>query len=320
MKYYIGIDLGGTFVKAGVVDENFQIVTKATVDSSDVVGEPERIADRMVEAANQALAAAKLTMNDIENIGIGAPGSVDPESGVIIYANNLNFLNTPIRQYLEARTGKQIFVENDANVAAYGEVLAGAAKGVDDAIVITLGTGVGGGIIIDGRIYSGFNNFGGELGHTVIVYNGRHCTCGRNGCLEAYCSATALIRRTREVMEENPSSKLWEVAGSLDAVNGKTAFDAMRLGDEAGKMIVNEYIEYLGCGLSNFVNTFQPEVLLIGGGISKEGENLLAPLREILAKETYGISGVKSTTLKTCALGNDAGTIGAAFLWQIYGE
>ncbi|HIS77398.1 MAG TPA: ROK family protein [Candidatus Merdivicinus excrementipullorum] len=318
MKYYIGIDLGGTFVKAGVVDENCNIVAKASVDSADVAGDAEKVADRMAECARQALANANLTMDDVESIGIGTPGSVDPNTGMIIYANNLNFLNTPMRQYLEARTGKKIYLENDANVAAYGEVLAGAAKGYNDAIVITLGTGVGGGIIIDGKIYSGFNHFGGELGHAVIVKGGRQCTCGRKGCLEAYSSATALIKMTQEAMEANKDSKLWEVAKTLEEVNGKTAFDAMRLGDPVGAEVVNQYIQYLGCGLANFVNIFQPEILLIGGGISKEGETLLAPLREILKEETYGISGVKSTTLKTCALGNDAGTIGAAFLWKIY--
>ena len=318
MKYYIGIDLGGTFVKAGVVDEDYNIVAKASVDSADVAGDAEKVADRMAECARQALAKANLTMDDVESIGIGTPGSVDPNTGMIIYANNLNFLNTPMRQYLEARTGKKIYLENDANVAAYGEVLAGAAKGYNDAIVITLGTGVGGGIIIDGKIYSGFNHFGGELGHAVIVKGGRQCTCGRKGCLEAYSSATALIKMTQEAMEANKDSKLWEVAKTLEEVNGKTAFDAMRLGDPVGAEVVNQYIQYLGCGLANFVNIFQPEILLIGGGISKEGETLLAPLREILKEETYGISGVKSTTLKTCALGNDAGTIGAAFLWKIY--
>ena len=317
MKYYIGIDLGGTFVKAGVVDENYNIVAKSTVATSDATGNPELVADRMAQCANEALEKAGLTMNDVESIGVGTPGSVEPKTGTIVYANNLQFRNTPLRKYMEERTGKKIYVENDANVAAYGEVIAGAAKGYQDVVVITLGTGVGGGIIIDGKIYAGFNHFGGELGHEVIVYNGRQCTCGRKGCLEAYASATGLINMTKEAMDANKDSKLWEVAKTRDEVNGKTAFDAMRMGDAVGKAVVDEYIGYLGCGLSNFVNIFQPEVLLIGGGICKEGENLLAPLREIIAKESYGISGYASTQLRTCALGNDAGTIGAAFLWRM---
>lgn len=317
MKYYIGIDLGGTFVKAGVVDENYQIVAKAMVPSADAVGDPELVADRMVQCAREALEKAGLTMDDADSIGVGTPGSVEPETGSIVYANNLKFRNTPLRKYMEERTGKKIYVENDANVAAYGEVLAGAAKGYKDAIVVTLGTGVGGGIIIDGKIYAGFNHFGGELGHEVIVYNGRQCTCGRKGCLEAYASATGLINMTKEAMEAHKDSRMWEVSRTLDEVNGKTAFDAMRLGDAAGKAVVDEYIGYLGCGLSNFVNVFQPEILLLGGGICKEGENLLAPLREIIARESYGIAGYAATKLGTCALGNDAGTIGAAFLWKI---
>ena len=285
MSYYIGIDLGGTFVKAGVVDENYQIVAKAMVDSADAAGNPELVADRMAQCANEALAKAGLTMDDVSSVGVGTPGSVDPATGTIVYANNLQFRNTPLRKYMEERIGKKIYVENDANVAAYGEALAGGAKGYGDVIVVTLGTGVGGGIIIDGKIYGGFNHFGAELGHDVIVYNGRQCTCGRKGCLEAYASATGLINMTKEAMEAHKDSKLWEVAKTLDEVNGKTAFDAMRLGDPVGKAVVDEYIGYLGCGLSNFVNVFQPEVLLIGGGICKEGETLLAPLREIIAKE-----------------------------------
>lgn len=170
-----------------------------------------------------------------------------------------------------------IYVENDANSGAYGEALAGGAKGYSDVIVVTLGTGVGGGIIIDGKIYGGFNHFGAELGHDVIVYNGRQCTCGRKGCLEAYASATGLINMTKEAMEAHKDSKLWEVAKTLDEVNGKTAFDAMRLGDPVGKAVVDEYIGYLGCGLSNFVNVFQPEVLLIGGGIARKARPCWLP-------------------------------------------
>ena len=214
------------------------------------------------------------------------------------------------------RVGKPVYVENDANVAAYGEALAGAAAGIDDVVVITLGTGVGGGIIIDGKIYTGFNQFGGELGHAVVEYNGWPCTCGRKGCMEAYSSATGLIKMTRIAMAENPKSKLWEVAPTMQDVNGKTAFDAMRMGDEAGTAVVDKYIKYLACGLANYVNIFQPEVLLIGGGICKEGETLLAPLRELIAKEAYSIEGQPFCDLRVCKLGNDAGTIGAAMLWK----
>ena len=299
MKYYIGIDLGGTFIKAGVVDENCKVVAKASIPSA-VDGNDEALADRMVECARKALAELNLTIDDIESVGVGTPGAVDVKTGTVIYSCNLQFENTPLARYVEERIHKAVYLENDANVAAYGEAIAG------------------GGIIIDGKIYSGFNGIGGELGHIVIDYNGRDCACGRKGCLEAYASASALVKMTQEAMEANPQSKLWEVAKTLDEVNGKTAFDAMRMGDEVGKKLVNDYISYLGSGLANFVNIFQPEVLLIGGGICKEGETLLAPLREILKVETYGLENTARTTLKVAELGNDAGTIGAAMLWRMH--
>lgn len=317
MKYYMGIDLGGTFIKAGVVDENYHIVAKASLPT--ILTDPEALADQMAKTVRLALEEAKVGLDAIDSIGVCSPGAVDSKTGTIIYANNLPFLHTPLGSLVSQRLeGKPVYLENDANVAAYGEVVAGAAQGISDAIVITLGTGVGGGIIIDGKIYSGFNGFGAEMGHMVIQHGGRQCTCGRKGCIEAYASATGLINMTKEAMEENKDSKLWEIAPTLDKVDGKTAFDAMRLGDEAGKKVVDTYIDYLGAGLANFINIFQPEVLLIGGGVCKEGETLLAPLREILKRETYGVEGMPATTLKICALGNDAGTIGAAMLWKLH--
>ncbi len=317
MKYYVGIDLGGTFIKAGVVNENYEVVAKASIPS-EVDGDSEALACRMVQCAKLALADINLTTDDIEAVGVGTPGAVDVKNGVVFYSCNLKFENTPLAKYVSERIGKPVYLDNDANVAAYGEALAGAAKGISNVLMITLGTGVGGGIIIDGKIYSGFNGIAGELGHMVVKDGGVECGCGRRGCIEAYASATALVRMTKEAMEKNPASKLWEVAKTLDVVNGKTAFDAMRMGDEVGKAVVDEYIWNLGCGLSNFINIFQPEVLIIGGGICKEGETLLAPLREILKKETYGVGNCPATTLKIAELGNDAGTIGAAMLHKMY--
>lgn len=185
-------------------------------------------------------------------------------------------------------------------------------------MVITLGTGVGGGVIIDGKIYTGFNFCGAELGHTVIEYNGRPCTCGRLGCFEAYSSATALITSTKKAMEENKNSKMWEIADSLDKVDGKTAFDGMRANDETAIKVVKEYIEYLGCGLTNMANIFQPQILLLGGGICKEGDNLIKPLREIIARDCYCIDEKLLPKLDVCTLGNDAGIIGAAFLCNLH--
>ena len=315
--YTIGVDLGGTNIKAGLVDEAHHIVDSVSCKTNlprpehEVEAEIAALCSQLAQRAGLDMAA------QIESVGIGTPGSVNPHTGVVEFNANFGYRNWPLVSAMEKLLPCRVYIENDANAAAYGEYIAGAAQGAKYAIAVTLGTGIGGGIIIDGKIYAGFNHFGGELGHEVIVYNGRPCTCGRKGCLEAYASATGLINMTKEAMEAHKESKLWEVAKTLDEVNGKTAFDAMRLGDPAGKEVVDAYIGYLGCGLSNFVNIFQPEVILIGGGICKEGENLLAPLREVIKKESYGISGYESTQLRTCALGNDAGTIGAAFLWRM---
>lgn len=315
--YNIGIDLGGTNIKVGLVDENYNIVQKATA-KTNLPRPAEEICGTIVELIWQCLNAAKVTIGEVNSIGIGTPGVANRNSGIVLYSCNLDFHNTDLRTLLKQRLDKPIYVENDANAAAFGEVLAGAGKGYSDVVVVTLGTGVGGGIIIGGKIYTGFNFCGAELGHTVIEFNGRQCGCGRKGCFEAYSSATALINMTKEAMEAHKDSKMWEIAGGdIEKVDGKTAFDGMRADDEAAKGVINMYIEYLGCGLTNIVNTFQPEVLLIGGGICKEGENLTKPLYEIIKRDSYCVDEKQSTKLDICKLGNDAGIIGAAFLYSI---
>ncbi|MCI7691551.1 MAG: ROK family protein [Oscillospiraceae bacterium] len=315
--YNIGIDLGGTNIKVGLVDENYNIVQKATA-KTNLPRPADEICGTIVELIWQCLNAAKVTIGEVNSIGIGTPGVANRNSGVVLYSCNLDFHNTDLRTLLKQRLNKPIYVENDANAAAFGEVLAGAGKGYSDVVVVTLGTGVGGGIIIGGKIYTGFNFCGAELGHTVIEFNGRQCGCGRKGCFEAYSSATALINMTKEAMEAHKDSKMWEIAGGdIEKVDGKTAFDGMRADDEAAKGVINMYIEYLGCGLTNIVNTFQPEVLLIGGGICKEGENLTKPLYEIIKRDSYCVDEKQSTKLDICKLGNDAGIIGAAFLYSI---
>lgn len=316
MMYNIGIDLGGTNIKVGLVDENYNIVAKATA-KTNLPRPASEICDSIVETVWAALNEAKVTIGEVNSIGIGTPGVANRNSGIVLYSCNLGFNNTDLRTLIKAKLGKEVYVENDANAAAFGEVLNGAGKGFKDVVVVTLGTGVGGGIIIDGKIYTGFNFCGAELGHTVIEFGGRQCGCGRKGCFEAYSSATALINMTKEAMEAHKDSKMWELAGSIDAVDGKTAFDGMRAGDEAAIGVVNMYIEYLGCGLTNIVNTFQPEVLLIGGGICKEGENLTKPLEEFIKRESYCIDPSRSTKLDIAKLGNDAGIIGAAYLYTI---
>ena len=317
MKYYLGIDLGGTNIVAGVVDQNYQIICKEKVKTA-CPRPAQEIVDDMVKCARSAIHKAGLEESDIQWIGVGIPGTADREAGIVEFANNLDFHFVPLREMLEAQLPIKCYIENDANAAVYGEALAGVAKGVKDVVGITLGTGVGGGIIIDGKIYGGFNFAGAELGHTVIVYNGRPCTCGRKGCWEAYSSATGLIHMTKEAMEADPSTKMWEmVGGDIQKVDGRTAYDGMRAGDPAAVKVVDEYVAYLGCGLANMVNIFQPEVLFLGGGISKEGETLLAPLRKILERDSYCVNHNRRTKLVCATLGEDAGLIGAAMLGNL---
>jgi len=311
--YRIGIDLGGTNIVAGVVDDNYNIIAKAKRKTRIPRPADEIIRD-MAEAALEAAEAAGISMDDISMVGVGSPGTCNPDTGVIEYANNLGFENVPMREKLSALLNKEVYIENDANAAALGEALAGAAKGAQSCVCITLGTGVGGGIIIDGKIYGGFNFAGAELGHTVIVVGGHPCTCGRKGCWESYASATGLIWQTKEAMEKHPESAMWEIAGSLDNVDGRTAFDGMRRGDSAAKQVVDKYIEYVACGLTNVVNIFQPEILCIGGGICQEGDTLLKPLEEHIKRERYSKFSSHQTKLCVAKLGNDAGIIGAAFL------
>ena len=314
--YYLGIDLGGTNIAVGVVDEDCKIVAKA--NSSTATENAEQIADAMAATARQALEKAGITLADVPWVGLGSPGTINKDTGIIEYANNLPFRNTPMQKMLSERLdGKPIYMENDANAAAFGEYMAGALKGAKDAMAITLGTGVGGGVIIEGKIYSGSNFAGAELGHTVIVADGWPCTCGRLGCWEDYASATGLIKRTKlKMVEKAPrDSALWTIVdGDVNKVNGRTAFDAMRQGDPVGQEIVDEYVKYLSVGLTNMINVFQPDILCIGGGVGNEGENLLGPVRELVEKEQYGHNPDAKTRICKAQLGNDAGIIGAAML------
>ncbi|MGN0590354.1 ROK family protein [Ruminococcus sp.] len=314
MKYYVGIDLGGTNIVAGVVDEQYNILAKASTKTN--CPRPDReIARDMAKMAIQAVENAKLTMDQIEWVGIGTPGIANSREGIIEYSNNLGFVNTPMVKYIQEDIDKPVFVENDANAAAYGEFVAGAAKGANNAVCITLGTGVGGGIVIDGKIYAGSNFAGAEIGHTVISVDGPQCTCGRKGCFEVFSSATGLIRMTRESMAKNPDSSMHKlVAERGGKVSARIAFDAMRLGDAAAKAVVDDFIKYLAAGITNTINIFQPDILCIGGGVCNEGDALLLPVKELVAKEVYTRNSKQNTEIVIAKLGNDAGIIGAAFL------
>ena len=312
MAYYFGIDLGGTNIAAAAVDEEGRILGRGHRPTPRTG--PEDVANGMAEAVREAAGQAGVEVEGAAGIGLGSPGTVDPERGLIRYWSNLDFKDVPIAGLLERRLGRAVDLENDANAAALGEYAAGAGKGSRSMVAVTLGTGVGGGAVLDGKLYTGFNYAGLEVGHMVLEHGGRLCTCGRRGCFEAYCSATALIKRTREAMEADRSSRLWELAGSPEGVDGRTPFDAAALGDAAAGQVVDEYVDYLGCGVASLVNIFQPEVICIGGGPSAQGETLMAPVRYILNREDYARNQLRRTRLVRAALGNDAGIIGAALL------
>ncbi len=317
--YYIGVDLGGTNIAVGVVNSDFKIVKKGSVPTN-----ASRPADAIIkDMANLCLkliADCGLTVADIEYAGISTPGTANSATGVVEYANNLPFLAYPIAAKLSEMTGiEKVYIENDANAAAKAEAMAGVAKGAQYSVMITLGTGLGGGIVIDGKVYSGFNFAGAELGHIVIEKDGRQCTCGRKGCWETYSSATGLVRTTREKIEKcratgraTQMEKL--IGGDLSKCSARTAFTAMKAGDAAAAEVVDEYISYLAVGIANIINVFQPNVLSIGGGVCNEGDYLLKPLLEKVWKETYTREGTPRCEIKIAKLGNDAGIIGAATL------
>ena len=321
MKHYLGIDLGGTNIAVGVVNEDLAIVAKDSVPTG-ADREADAIIADMADLCKKVLADAGLSMADIEYAGIAAPGTANSETGVIEYANNLPFVNYPIADKLASMAViDTVYIENDANAAALAEALAGVAKGAKHSVMITLGTGVGGGIILDGKVYCGFNHAGAELGHMVIKHRGRHCSCGRDGCWEAFSSATGLIHMTKvklETCKEDGSAAIMEeVVKEAGKVSGKTAFVAMRKGCKAGAEVVDEYISYLACGLANIINIFHPDILSIGGGICNEGDNLLVPLKEKIWSQ-IDVDDDKRTKIVIAQLGNDAGIIGGAALGRQY--
>ena len=286
MKYYIGIDLGGTNIKAGVVNENYEIIAKASTKT--LCPRPAKdICDDMAKVSIEACKEAGISIDDVEWIGIGTPGIADNVNGTIPYSNNLDFHDVPVREYIQAHINKPVYVANDANAAAYGEFVAGAAKGTKNAVCITLGTGVGAGIIVDGKILTGSNLAGAELGHIVIEVDGPQCTCGRKGCFEVFSSATGLIRMTKEAAEADKDSVLNKYFAEDGIFSARHAFNAMREGDKAGKAVVDKYCKYLAAGITNAINIFQPDILCIGGGVCNEGDPLLVPVKEMVKIEVY---------------------------------
>ena len=307
-RFFLGIDIGGMSVKAIILDEEGRPLGE---DCAPTPAGGEALCDVVAELANALMAKCGAKKEDVA-VGMGCPGVIDSTRGVVVFAANLRLKNFPLASGVESRIGIPVKVTNDANAAALGEAVFGAGKNYKDSILVTLGTGVGGGIIIDGKLFEGHNSAGAEIGHMVIERHGEHCTCGRRGCFEAYCSATALIRHTKLQMEENPGSAMW-TKYTADSATGKTAFEFCDR-DITAKEVVDRYMMYLACGLANLANIFRPEVIMLGGGVSEQGERLTAPLQKLVNKELFGGTAYAPGKIVKAELGGKAGAYGAAAL------
>lgn len=312
--YYIGIDVGGMSIKAGVADINGNVLHKTTIVTRGNYDAEYTISNDIHKLIVKLLDEANIPEEKIAAVGIGQAGSIDSERGIINYWNNIPMKNVHVVEELKKWHKMHVFIDNDANVAALGECVFGAAKGLRNVMLVTLGTGVGSGIIIDGKIYRGEYGAGAEAGHMRIVMNGEPCTCGGRGCWEAYASVSALIRQTKAAMEKHPESMMCSLAAEMGEVNGITSFKAARAGDKAALEVVARYIEYVGTGLISLQNIFRPQIFLIGGGISKEGEFLTAPLEKFVHDGMFDKETGDPVKIRPAALHNDAGILGAAAL------
>lgn len=312
--YYLGIDIGGTNIKTGIVDSRGNILRKTSIKTLSERPYLEIISD-MGKSLIQTIKEAKLDAADIVAVGIGSPGIIDSQYGIVRYNNNIGWIDVSLADEIKKYIDKPVFVHNDANAAALGEWKFGAGKGLKEIVLITLGTGVGGGVVIGGKLLEGNHSAGAELGHLKIAEQGYACTCGRKDCWEVYSSATALIRETVKAMTDNPKTLMWNfVNHDIKGVDGKTAFECAKKGDITAQNVVDRYLYYLGEGLINMANMFRPELLILGGGVCAQGDYLIKPLQERISKYIYGGKLVESVKISVASLGNDAGIIGAAAL------
>lgn len=308
MAVTVGVDLGGTNIVCALVDDTGRMLQRAQRPTG-MPRRAEMIAEDIVRCIRDVSA-----QQAPESIGIGTPGCVDPVTGVVGYANNLDFYDTPLGAMVGRAFDAPVYVANDADAAALGEFYAGAGQGCRTMVAVTLGTGVGTGLILEGKLYNGAHWAAGELGHTVIVMDGEPCNCGRKGCWEAYAAAPALVRQTQRAMQAHPESALWTVAPTLEQVTGKTVFEGVEKGDETAQAALDLYVKALAVGLGNLVNSFDPELICLGGGVSGAGDALMQPLRRAMAGQVYTRPGQPTARIVLAQLGNDAGVIGAAML------
>ena len=316
IRYCIGVDLGGTNTAVGLVRLDTKSIVRQFSIKTNAPRSCESISKDIADISYKLCQKAGISFQAVEWVGIATPGIV--KDGVVITAFNLHWNNVNLGKILSDVTKKPTYVANDANAAAYAEATWGTGQGAKSLVAFTLGTGVGGGIVIDGKIWEGMNGFAAEMGHTVLVPGGRSCVCGKRGCLEAYCSAPAFVKETKRIMRLYPESQMWrEVEGDLGRVRGRTAFKSAEAGDKYAKIVIDNFVDSLAVAVENVINIFQPDVISIGGGMSREGEAILAPLRERIFRKTFGVDGMR-TKLVTAEFKNDAGIIGAALLGLQY--
>lgn len=309
-KLSMGIDLGGTFIKGGIVDDLGNLIVSEKVPTQVERGE-EAVADTIVALFHSLCKRVGITADDIDGVGMGIPGTIDSKSGTVVYSNNLKWENVPLANMVQEKIGVPVKTSNDANAATLGEFLYGSAKSFASCVMLTLGTGVGSGIILNGTLYEGNCSAGAELGHMVIQVGGKPCTCGRKGCLETYASASALIELTKEMMQQHPESLL--CAETADKVDGSTAFRCAHT-DKVAKDIVETYLAALGCGLLNIANALRPDAIVLGGGISYHLDPYIPHLQQMVNEQCFGSNRGPKVSIAVASLKNEAGILGASAL------
>ena len=311
--YYVGVDIGGMSIKTGIVNREGEIVFSSVIETEKI--DPELQIKKLGEDILRLIDESKIDKNSIKGIGVGCPGAIASKEGKVLYSSNLKWTDFPLKKILEDYTGYTVRIANDADAATIGEIMFGCAKGYSNVIMLTLGTGIGGGIVINRKLYEGTHGVVAELGHITLRTGGLPCGCGRRGCFEQYASATALIRQTKDEMLKNKNSKMWYYADNdIDKVNGKVAFLAAKCGDKSAKKVVEKYVEYLSEGVLDYCNIFRPDAFILGGGLSKEGKYLTDKVVKYLDNNDYGYPGSPRSEVLTATLGNNAGIIGAASL------
>ena len=310
--YYIGIDLGGTNIAVGLVNEEGRIIAKTETPTLASRPYQELIKD-MAACAKKVMEEAKITEDELRSIGVGIPGVADKD-GMVIFCTNLGWRNVPLRAELQQYINKPVYMDNDATVAGWAEYQAGVSRGTDSSVFMTLGTGLGGGIVMNGKIWAGAHGAGSELGHLVIEVDGVPCTCGKRGCAERYCSATAIIRMAREACADAPNCLIMRaVEGDMDKINAKVVFDAAKEGDSVAMQVFNRFVKYLTIAINNVISFIDPDMIILGGGVSRAGDFLLDAVKAALPEYLF-YPTLKQPELRIASLGNDAGIIGAALL------